>query len=84
MNIKHIEQKITQLENKLLIEKIKQRKQVTKLKIELGGLVVKAGLSELPKNVILGLLLDAKSKINDSEKILDYYKSLGNIEFSKQ
>ncbi|MFM0197803.1 conjugal transfer protein TraD [Paraburkholderia strydomiana] len=39
------------------------RQQDTRHKIELGGLVVKAGLGDLDKAVILGILLDAKQRM---------------------
>ena len=39
------------------------RKDDTRRKIELGGLVIKAGLSELDRAVILGALLDAANRL---------------------
>jgi hypothetical protein len=40
------------------------RKEDTRHKIELGGLVIKAGLGELDRAVILGILLDAKARMD--------------------
>jgi hypothetical protein len=40
------------------------RKEDTRHKIELGGLVIKAGLGDEDRAVILGALLDAASAIN--------------------
>lgn len=40
------------------------RKEDTRHKIELGGLIIKAGLGELDRAVILGILLDAKARMN--------------------
>lgn len=39
------------------------RKEDTRHKIELGGLVIKAGLGELDRAVILGILLDGKARM---------------------
>ena len=41
------------------------RKADTRRKIQLGGLVIKAGLADEESNVLLGLLLEAKSKLAD-------------------
>lgn len=42
------------------------RKADTRHKIELGGLVIKAGLGDLDKAVILGLLIEARERMNGS------------------
>ncbi len=60
-----------------------KRKQDTRNKIELGGLVIKAGLNEYPKSIILGILIEAINKISEDKKVLDHYQALGDIEFSK-
>ncbi|MBD5071840.1 conjugal transfer protein TraD [Xanthomonas citri pv. citri] len=39
------------------------RKDDTRRKIELGGLVIKAGLAELDRAVIFGALLDAATRL---------------------
>jgi hypothetical protein len=59
------------------------RKLDTRNKIELGGLIIKAGLSELPKSMILGLLTEAKNAIDADNKILEHYQVTGDLEFSK-
>ena len=41
------------------------RKQDTRRKIELGGLVIKAGLAGESAEVLLGLLVEAKSALAD-------------------
>lgn len=61
-------------------ERDRLRKADTCMKIQLGGLVVKAGLSEESSSVILGLLCDAKNKLL-SEK--EHWRELGDKEFSK-
>ena len=60
-----------------------QRKTDTRNKIELGGLVIKAGLNELSKAMILGILIEAKTKLEQDPKLVAYYQALGNLEFSK-
>jgi len=42
-----------------------ERKKDTREKIQLGGLVVKAGLRDVDKAVILGALLEAAERLND-------------------
>lgn len=43
------------------------RRQDTREKIELGGLIVKAGLRYEKRALLLGLLIDAGSRIRDDE-----------------
>ncbi len=49
-------QQIARCEKSLVLEKIKKRRAETRRKIELGGLVVKAGMDGFNKSVILGAL----------------------------
>lgn len=60
-----------------------QRKADTRNKIELGGLVIKAGLNELSKAMILGILIEAKTKLEQDPKLVAHYQAIGNLEFSK-
>ncbi|WP_039458045.1 conjugal transfer protein TraD [Candidatus Jidaibacter acanthamoebae] len=65
-----------------------KRKQDAHSKIQMGGLIVKAGLDYLhPKEsaILLGILVDAKQKLDSDDKYeyLDYYQKLGFKEFSK-
>ena len=41
---------------------------LTRDKIELGGLVVKAGLRETDKAVMLGILMEAASKLSSQDR----------------
>lgn len=43
------------------------RKKATREKIELGGLIVKAGLRYEKRALLLGLLIDAGSRMRDDE-----------------
>ena len=45
-------------------QKLQERRLDTRKKIELGGLVIKAGLQDLPKDILLGGLLDLVEKLN--------------------
>ncbi|WP_172691172.1 type IV conjugative transfer system coupling protein TraD [Rhizobium rhizogenes] len=44
------------------------RKKDTREKIELGGLIVKAGLRFEKRALLLGLLIDGRSRIQDDEQ----------------
>lgn len=55
------------------------RKEDTRRKIELGGLVIKAGLSELDRAVIFGALLDAANRLqgDNGDAVRDQFKDSG-------
>lgn len=68
---------------------IYQRKQDTRKKIQMGGLVIKAGLGflhEEDKAILLGILVDAAGKLNSQEKesYLAHYKALGEHAFQEE
>lgn len=65
--IEQLEQKINSLEAKKALAKLKQRKQDTREKIQLGGLVKKANLDTYPKNVILGALTYVSEQLSDND-----------------
>lgn len=44
-----------------------ERRRDAHLKIQLGGLIVKAGLAEMSKDRLLGLLLDGKDRALDPD-----------------
>jgi len=58
-----------------------ERKQDTRNKIQLGGLVKKAGLAEEPVAVILGLLLEAKEKLTreGGKVVWEQYRLHGDL-----
>lgn len=58
------------------------RKLDTRNKIELGGLIIKAGLNQYPKSIILGILIEAKNAIAINNQLLDQYQVTGDLEFS--
>lgn len=50
-------------------------------KIQLGGLVVKAGLKGMNKAVILGILIDGERRARSNLDELDRYQEIGDREF---
>ena len=60
-----------------------QRKVETRTKIELGGLVIKAGLSDESRNVILGALLSAADALNgaNGDRIRAVFEQCGIAAF---
>lgn len=75
------EQRIARLENSLAREKLKKRKQDTRNKIEWGGLVVKSGMNELSKDIILGALIHATQLIENDPKHLTLFEGIGKNAF---
>ena len=67
-----------------------ERKQDTRRKIQLGGLIIKAGLQEEPAAVLLGLLLEAKENMRSKEnkkigdKKREHYRLVGDIAFTRE
>lgn len=57
------------------------RKHDTHQKIQLGGLVVKAGLREADKAVILGALIELSKQIKDASPKVSEYKLAGDSAF---
>ncbi len=58
------------------------RKKDTREKIQLGGLIVKAGLRETDKAILLGILMDAASRLGD-KKERDRWRAIGKAEFEE-
>jgi hypothetical protein len=54
------------------------RRDDTRRKIQLGGLVIKAGIGGLPPAVILGVLLDGADRVADGAE-LTRLKKLGHL-----
>lgn len=71
-------QSIARCENSLVLEKLKKRRAETRRKIELGGLVVKAGMDGFNKSVILGALVYASELLKQDETSLDRFEGRGN------
>jgi hypothetical protein len=56
------------------------RKKDAREKIQLGGLIVKAGLRETDKAVLLGILTDAAKRLGDTNQ-RDRWRALGKAAF---
>lgn len=82
-SIKKTEITLAKLERNLSLEKIKQRKQDTRRKIEMGGLVIKAEMDLYPKDVILGALLQARKQIEESQENKRLFEVIGKAGFLK-
>ncbi len=54
------------------------RREDTRRKIQLGGLVIKAGIGGLPPAVILGVLLDGADRVSDGVEMVRF-KKLGHL-----
>ena len=63
-----------------------ERKQDTREKIQLGGLIKKANLDQLSTAVLYGLLLEAKDRlsIDDNEKLVKQWKIQGDLALSAE
>ncbi|MVA27697.1 type IV conjugative transfer system coupling protein TraD [Agrobacterium vitis] len=60
------------------------RKKDTREKIELGGLIVKAGLRYEQRALLLGLLIDASNRIKDNEAERSRLTSIGVEAFGNE
>ena len=74
-------QKLARCENSLALEKLKKRKAHTRRKIELGGLVIKSGMSIYNKSVILGALIQGLQLIERDFSYQDFFESVGKKSF---
>ncbi|GAN47330.1 conjugal transfer protein TraD (plasmid) [Methylobacterium radiotolerans] len=57
-----------------------ERRTDAHLKIQLGGLIVKAGLAAMPRDQLLGLLLDGKERARDPDTA-EHFVRLGENAF---
>ncbi len=80
---------LVRIERKSAKMKSAERKSDTRRKIQLGGLVIKAGIENEATATILGLLLDAAEKLNNSNrqhvnKLRTDFKIKGDIALTKE
>ena len=75
------EQKLARLERNLARQKLKQRKADTRNKIQLGGLIIKAGLDKYSKDIILGALTDAVEQLIADPDVSTVFKAKGQAAF---
>jgi hypothetical protein len=80
--------RLSQKKNRLMAEetrlRLKERKMRTRHLIEVGGLVVKAGLDHLAVNCLYGALLTLKTQYADNEAIKDQWTKIGRIAFDAE
>ena len=88
---KHIEQqkiKLEQKKNRLIAEetrlKLKERNMRTRHLITVGGLVVKAGLDNLPTNTLYGALLSLATTLETDKSARDEWTRIGKAKFEQE
>ena len=84
--LKQVQSKLVYIERQYARMRNLERKQDTRRKIQLGGLVKKAGLDGEATAVIFGLLLEAKQKLDegDSVKVRDDWRIIGDLALSSK
>ena len=75
-------QLIARCEKSLALEKLKKRKADTRRKIELGGLIIKAGMDGFNKSLILGAIAHAMQLLESNETYTMLFESMGDNLFS--
>lgn len=79
------QRKLQYLERQERRLKMNERKLDTREKIQLGGLIKKAGLADVPLALLLGLLCEARERLEsleEGEHLKTYWKLLGDRAFS--
>jgi len=81
LKLRKIRSQLIHIERQINRMKTTERKQDTRKKIQLGGLIKKAGLGDESTSILFGMLLDCKEKINfpDGELIKQEWKIKGDI-----
>lgn len=74
-------QLIARDEKALAIAKLNKRKADTRRKIELGGLIINAGMDGYNKSIILGALCKEKSNIDDEPHYKEILEAVGENKF---
>ncbi|MCD8525591.1 MAG: conjugal transfer protein TraD [Gammaproteobacteria bacterium] len=79
--IKFEEAKLNRL--KLLQSKkhFQERRQATRKKIELGGLVIKAKIDHLPKDILLGAFVHIAEQLELDQNCEIFFKQKGSLAF---
>ena len=81
---KKLEQKKARVKQEELMLKLKERKSRVRHLIELGGLVTKAGIDNLPSDILLGALLSLNESLNENDRIISSWKIIGETFFTKE
>lgn len=87
-DIKEQKVKLEQKKNRLIAEetrlRLKEQKMRTRHLIEIGGLVVKAGLDQLPMNTLYGALISLNDELKSNDSIRSAWNSKGQTAFNKE
>ena len=78
------QQKINRLQLDLSRERMKKRKQDTRTKIQLGGLVIKASMHNHPKDVLLGALIYCRKEMQSNPALNAEFKALGSASMQQK
>ncbi|HGF0845851.1 conjugal transfer protein TraD [Legionella pneumophila] len=81
--IKKEKQAISKSKQSLALAKLKKRREDTRCKIELGGLVIKAGMVHFNKSIILGCLGFTTKLIEKQPEYKKFFEEIGNELFLK-
>ena len=81
---KKLEQKKARVQLEETRLKLNERKARTRHLIEMGGLVTKAGLDDLPTNALYGALLSIKKDLDTNENLVSGWIVKGNSAFNKE
>ena len=87
-NIEAQKKRLEQTKARMQLEetrlKLKERKTRTRHLIEIGGLVAKAGLDDLPNNTLYGALLSLSNELKNNDLISNAWSIKGNSAFNKE
>lgn len=80
--------KLEQKKNRLIAEetrlRLKEQKMRTRHLIEIGGLIVKAGLESLPTNTLYGALISLNDELKNNDSIRSAWSTKGNSALNKE
>ena len=87
-NFEEQKKKLEQKKNRLVTEetklKLKERKMRTRHLIEVGGLVVKAKIDNLPTNTLYGAILTLSNELISNPDIKNSWTDLGKAQLDKE
>jgi hypothetical protein len=87
-DVQKLKTKLQQKKNRIAAEEIrlniKERKMRTRHLIEIGGLVVKAGLDHFPTNTLYGALLSLKNNLAENPSLQQQWTGLGRDVLDKE
>lgn len=88
LDIEEQKLKLEQNKNRLIAEetrlKLQEQKMRTRHLVEIGGLVVKAGLDHLPTNTLYGALISLNDELKNQDSIRSAWNVKGQTAFNKE